>query len=190
MRLSTHRESTARCARPRMAGWGLGRIVYAASSAQLRGWLDEWGVPPGPVASLSINEVAPDVATDGPAPELTEEIKALQRARFVRDSRRLGSNMDTPAAVQRMIEATNAADRKAFVASFTEDAYLEDWGREVSRPRWRRELERDGQHRQERPLRGERHPRRTGRTASSSPWSSPAVASTAPATSSSRSRVT
>ena len=37
--------------------------------------------------------------------------------------------METPAAVQRMIEATNEADREGFVASFTEDAYLEDWGR-------------------------------------------------------------
>jgi hypothetical protein len=36
---------------------------------------------------------------------------------------------DTPAAVQRMIEATNAGDREAFVAAFTENAYLEDWGR-------------------------------------------------------------
>ncbi|MDH2416491.1 nuclear transport factor 2 family protein [Nocardioides sp. CER19] len=37
--------------------------------------------------------------------------------------------METPAAVQRMIEATNAGDHAAFVAAFTEDAYLEDWGR-------------------------------------------------------------
>ena len=30
-------------------GWmRLGRIVYAVSSAQLGGWLAEWGVPPGP----------------------------------------------------------------------------------------------------------------------------------------------
>ena len=29
-----------------------------------------------------------------------------------------------------MIEATNAADHAAFVAAFTEDAYLEDWGRQ------------------------------------------------------------
>jgi hypothetical protein len=36
---------------------------------------------------------------------------------------------DTPAAVQRMIDATNAGDRVEFVAAFTEDAYLEDWGR-------------------------------------------------------------
>lgn len=64
-------------------GWmGLGRIVYAASGAQLRTWLDEWGVPPGPVAPLSINQVAPSVPTDGPAPELADELKALHRARF------------------------------------------------------------------------------------------------------------
>ena len=38
--------------------------------------------------------------------------------------------METPAAVRRMIEATNAGDSDAFVDAFTEDAYLEDWGRE------------------------------------------------------------
>jgi hypothetical protein len=37
--------------------------------------------------------------------------------------------MDTPPAVQRMIDATNRGDHDAFVAAFTEDAYLEDWGR-------------------------------------------------------------
>src|SRR5262245_17172596 len=37
--------------------------------------------------------------------------------------------METPAAVQRMIDATNAGDREAFVEAFTDDAYLEDWGR-------------------------------------------------------------
>jgi hypothetical protein len=36
---------------------------------------------------------------------------------------------DTPAPVQRMIDATNAGDSEALVAAFTEDAYLEDWGR-------------------------------------------------------------
>jgi hypothetical protein len=34
-----------------------------------------------------------------------------------------------PAPVQRMIDATNAGDSDAFVATFTDDAYLEDWGR-------------------------------------------------------------
>lgn len=36
---------------------------------------------------------------------------------------------ENPAAMQRMIEATNAADSDAFVPSFTDDTYLEDWGR-------------------------------------------------------------
>jgi len=34
-----------------------------------------------------------------------------------------------PAPIQRMVDATNAADSDAFVASFADDAYLEDWGR-------------------------------------------------------------
>ncbi len=37
--------------------------------------------------------------------------------------------MDVPPAVQHMVDATNAADSAAFVESFAEDAYLEDWGR-------------------------------------------------------------
>jgi len=35
-----------------------------------------------------------------------------------------------PAAIQRMVDATNSGDTDAFVASFTADAYLVDWGRE------------------------------------------------------------
>jgi ketosteroid isomerase-like protein len=35
-----------------------------------------------------------------------------------------------PAAIQAFIDATNAADSDAFVAAFTRDAYLSDWGRE------------------------------------------------------------
>src|SRR3954468_15294403 len=59
-------------------GWmGLGRIVYAVSSAQLGEWLTEWGVPPGPVRPLSVQEVAPGVPVAGPAPELAEEMRAL-----------------------------------------------------------------------------------------------------------------
>lgn len=61
---------------------GLGRIVYAASSAQLAGWLDAWGVPPGPVAALPILDVVPGAVVDGPAPELVDELQALHRARF------------------------------------------------------------------------------------------------------------
>ncbi|HEU5265183.1 MAG TPA: nucleoside deaminase [Jatrophihabitans sp.] len=61
---------------------GLGRIVYAASSAQLSGWLAEWGATPGPVAALPITTVAPGIAVDGPAPELADTMKALYEARF------------------------------------------------------------------------------------------------------------
>ena len=66
------------------AWMGLGRIVYAVSSAQLSGWLAEWGVPPGRVLPLAVNEVAPGVAVDGPAPELEREMRALHLRRFGR----------------------------------------------------------------------------------------------------------
>lgn len=58
---------------------GLGRVVYATSSAQLHSWLNEWGLPAGPVKALPINEVAPGVPVDGPAPELAAEVRELQR---------------------------------------------------------------------------------------------------------------
>jgi ketosteroid isomerase-like protein len=37
---------------------------------------------------------------------------------------------EVPSAVQRMIDATNAGDSEAFVAAFTPDAVLVDWGKE------------------------------------------------------------
>ncbi|OZI57157.1 nucleoside deaminase [Bordetella genomosp. 1] len=59
-------------------GWvGLGRIVYATSSRQLGEWLGEWGIAPGPVRALSIQEVIPGTPVDGPAPELAGEVRAL-----------------------------------------------------------------------------------------------------------------
>jgi tRNA(Arg) A34 adenosine deaminase TadA len=61
---------------------GLGRIVYATSSAQLSQWRAEWGSPPSPVAPLPIATVAPSVDVDGPAPELADTMKALYEAKF------------------------------------------------------------------------------------------------------------
>ncbi len=61
---------------------GLGRIVYATSSAQLSQWCTEWGAPPSPVAPLPINTVAPGVAVDGPAPQLADDMKALYEVKF------------------------------------------------------------------------------------------------------------
>jgi tRNA(Arg) A34 adenosine deaminase TadA len=61
---------------------GLGRIVFATSSAQLSQWLAEWGSPPPPVAALPITTVAPGLVVDGPAPELTDTMKALYETKF------------------------------------------------------------------------------------------------------------
>jgi tRNA(Arg) A34 adenosine deaminase TadA len=61
---------------------GLGRIVFATSSAQLSQWLDGWGAPPSPVAALPISTVAPRVVAEGPVPEFEDEMKALYEARF------------------------------------------------------------------------------------------------------------
>ncbi|MFV0137655.1 nucleoside deaminase [Streptomyces sp. HMX87] len=58
---------------------GLGRIVYVASSEQLSAWLAELGVPAPPVRTLAVREVAPEVAVDGPVPELTERVRALHQ---------------------------------------------------------------------------------------------------------------
>jgi tRNA(Arg) A34 adenosine deaminase TadA len=56
---------------------GLGRVVYASSSEQLKSWLREWGREPGPVAALPINEVAPGIPVYGPEPSLADEIRGL-----------------------------------------------------------------------------------------------------------------
>ena len=56
---------------------GLGRIVYASSSAQLADWHNQWGIPAGPVVSLAINDVAPSIAVAGPDQSLAEQIRQL-----------------------------------------------------------------------------------------------------------------
>lgn len=59
---------------------GLGRIVYISSSKQLSTWMDEMGAKStSPINSLTIQEVAPNVAVDGPIAGLDEEIKVLQQ---------------------------------------------------------------------------------------------------------------
>lgn len=71
-------------------GWvGLGRIVYASSSAQLMEWLAELGVPAPPVRALPIREVVPGVTVEGPVPELAEQVRELHR-RFHRVSANRG----------------------------------------------------------------------------------------------------
>ncbi|TPG33837.1 nucleoside deaminase [Mycolicibacterium hodleri] len=63
---------------------GLGRIVYAASTAQMVGWLQMWGVSASPVAPLPISTIAPGIDVDGPAPELAEEMKAMYELTFAK----------------------------------------------------------------------------------------------------------
>lgn len=61
-------------------GWvGLGRIVYASSSAQLVEWLHELGVPPSRVRNLPIEDVIRDTVVEGPVPELAEQVRELHR---------------------------------------------------------------------------------------------------------------
>lgn len=67
-------------------GWvGLGRIVYVHSSAQLTTWLADLGVPPAPVRTIPIQDVAPGIAVGGPVPELDLQMRDLHR-RFHRPS--------------------------------------------------------------------------------------------------------
>lgn len=61
-------------------GWvGLGRIVYASSSAQLTAWLLELGAPMPPVRPLPIQEVVPGLVVEGPVSGLAEEVHNLHR---------------------------------------------------------------------------------------------------------------
>jgi tRNA(Arg) A34 adenosine deaminase TadA len=72
----TSGEHCAMCAAAH--GWvGMGRIVYVASSAQITAWLEELGVPPSPVARLSIETVVPGARVEGPVDELAPRVRAL-----------------------------------------------------------------------------------------------------------------
>ena len=59
-------------------GWvGLGRIVYASSSAQLGAWLSALAVRPSRVRPLPIQEVITDTVVDGPDEELAAQVQGL-----------------------------------------------------------------------------------------------------------------
>lgn len=77
----TSGEHCAMCAAAH-AQVGLGRIVYASSSDQLRSWQREFGTSgTSAVAPLPINAVAPGIPVAGPDPELAEEIRSLHERR-------------------------------------------------------------------------------------------------------------
>ncbi|WP_022892068.1 deaminase [Agromyces subbeticus] len=56
---------------------GLGRIVYAASAAQVSAWRAEVGLAPSPVAVLPITIVAPGLVVDGPVDRYAGELRSL-----------------------------------------------------------------------------------------------------------------
>lgn len=56
---------------------GLGRIVYASSSAQLVEWTTEMGIAPSPVKNLPIQAVIRDADVVGPIEELAAKVKQL-----------------------------------------------------------------------------------------------------------------
>ncbi|MGA9746363.1 MAG: nucleoside deaminase [Nocardioides sp.] len=65
-------------------GWmGLGRIVYVVSTAQMSSWCAEWGIAAGPVAPLAITDVVPGAMVEGPVEALVDEVKELQRRRYL-----------------------------------------------------------------------------------------------------------
>jgi hypothetical protein len=50
-----------------------------SSSEQLTAWLTELGVPPSPVRTLAITQVAPYLVVQGPVPGLDEQVRELHR---------------------------------------------------------------------------------------------------------------
>jgi tRNA(Arg) A34 adenosine deaminase TadA len=67
-------------------GWvGLGRIVYASSSAQTSVWLTDLEASPSPVSVISIQDVAPGVTVEGPVAGLDDEVHELHRRYRLKD---------------------------------------------------------------------------------------------------------
>lgn len=56
---------------------GLGRIVFAASSAQISEWREAAGLASSPVATLPITAVAPGLVVDGPVEQFADELRSL-----------------------------------------------------------------------------------------------------------------
>jgi tRNA(Arg) A34 adenosine deaminase TadA len=63
---------------------GLGRIVYASSSAQLGDWLAEMGIEGSAVRRISIEEILTWAEVEGPVPDLSEQVRQLHARRHGR----------------------------------------------------------------------------------------------------------
>ncbi|MDY0908774.1 nucleoside deaminase [Microbacterium sp. CFBP9034] len=61
-------------------GWaGLGRIIAAASAAQLAEWRASWGLPAGAVAAMPVTDVAPGVVILAPVPPFDAQMREVHR---------------------------------------------------------------------------------------------------------------
>ena len=60
---------------------GLGRIVYATSTAQLLTWLEEFGAAPLAITASPIEQIVPGIAVDGPVAEFGDTVRELHRQR-------------------------------------------------------------------------------------------------------------
>src|SRR6187431_2778310 len=61
-------------------GWsGLGRVVAAASAAQLAQWRSSWGLPAGPVNPMPMRDVAPDVDVVAPVAPFDAQMHDVHR---------------------------------------------------------------------------------------------------------------
>lgn len=69
-------------------GWvGLGKIVYAASSKQLKEWLKEFGASPSRVNPLPIEDVIKDTLVIGPVEEFSKTIKSYHKENYLKNKR-------------------------------------------------------------------------------------------------------
>ncbi len=66
-------------------GWaGLGRVVAAASAAQLAEWRASWGLPAGPVTPLPLTDIAPDVVVIAPVAPFDAQMHEVHRRALAR----------------------------------------------------------------------------------------------------------
>lgn len=72
----TSGEHCAMCAAAH-AWVGLGKIIYASSSAQFAAWMTEFNAEPAPINPLSIKDVAPAIETEGPFSAFTDVVREL-----------------------------------------------------------------------------------------------------------------
>jgi len=81
----TSGEHCAMCAAAH--GWsGLGRVVAAASAAQLAEWRASWGLPAGPVNPMSLTAIAPGVVVIAPVSPFDDQMHDMHRRAAARRS--------------------------------------------------------------------------------------------------------